>query len=463
MKILVVEDDPLMQATLKTLFKDSEVSLAGTFQEANRLLEKTVFAAAFLDINLESQSSGTGLDLLQKIRERDNYLPCVMISGIADKKVIMKCLDHGAVDYVIKGDHDPDVYLLALHKALMWKKIFSESSQTRRPEKLSGLAQSALLGDSPAMVQLRENIARVGFLDGPYLVLGETGTGKELVARELWAAKGKVNRPFIAVNCASLPENLVESELFGYERGAFTGALTTKTGLFEAANGGDIFLDEIGEFSIELQAKLLRVLQEKKVRRLGSDRERPVDFRVIAATNVDLASAIEAKEFREDLFYRLNVHQIRIPNLEARKDVIPLLKSFFEVQGINKIEFDDDAKKLLEEFPWPGNVRQVKAFSQYLIPYLDSKNRVTAERVQHWIEFNSIRSKSTARSLSNAVEPEEEIRRGPVDIIAKLDKLQKSYVHAALRLSNDNRSQAAKILGVSRQRLSNWLGEWDQG
>jgi DNA-binding NtrC family response regulator len=468
-KILAVEDDELMQATLKTVLKDHEITQAHTMSEALLALQKDVFAVAFLDINLKEGSSGDGIELLKKIRDGDSYLPCVMISGVDDKNTITKCLDLGAVDYVVKGSGGGDVYRLALQKALTWRKLLAESQSTRVVPVQKTNNPYEMFGSSSALKTLKETILKIGKLPGPFLILGETGTGKELVARALWRAQGE-NRPFIALNCASLPENLVESELFGYERGAFTGALTMKTGLFEAANGGDIFLDEIGELSPELQAKLLRVLQEKRVRRLGSDKERPVDFRVITATHVDIMGAVQSGDFREDLFFRINVHQIKVPSLRERGSDIPVLvQIFMDELGQPRVNFAPDVASILETFAWPGNIRQLKAFCQSAIPYIQKGNQGTTvlplEVLQSWIKMNDIRKGGSRDLLGNDFNPQTELKaaydeKKSVNIVGKLDALQRSYVESALALTANNRSQAAKLLGVSRQRLSNWLSEW---
>jgi transcriptional regulator with PAS, ATPase and Fis domain len=296
--------------------------------------------------------------------------------------------------------------------------------------------------------------------------LGETGTGKELAARALWAAKKDAHRPFVAITCASLPENLVESELFGFEKGSFTGALAAKTGLFEAANGGDLFLDEIGELSLDLQAKFLRVLQDKKVRRLGSDKERPLDIRIIAATNVDLVDAVEKDEFREDLFYRLNVHQIRMPALRDRpSDIIELFEFFMHENGFLRISVSPEAEVLMKQFNWPGNVRQLKAFSEYLRSQLEpALGAVEANHVQTWLGFNRLKSKTKLAS-GPSFDPMHDVQEAfrekrSLAIVDMVDGIQRSYVEAALTVTSQNRSQAAKVLGVSRQRLSNWLSDW---
>lgn len=471
MKILVVEDDELMQSTLKQVLKEHEVTQAHSMDEALDALQKDVFAAAFLDINLKAGTPGDGIDLLKKLREGDSYLPCVMISGIEDQETITKCLDLGAVDYVVKGSGTSELYRLALHKAMTWRKLLSESQSSRVPPTIQKTNNPyEMYGTSDSLKTLKDTISKVGRLPGPFLILGETGTGKELVARSLWRIFGDNNRPFVALNCASLPENLVESELFGYERGAFTGALTMKTGLFEAANGGDIFLDEIGELSPELQAKLLRVLQEKRVRRLGSDKERPVNFRVITATHVDILNAVQGGDFREDLFFRINVHQIKVPPLRDRGSDIPtLIQIFMDELNMPKVNFHPEVQNILENFEWPGNIRQLRAFCQAMVPYIQKGNigntLLPLEVVQSWVKMNDIRKPGSAGSLNDNYDPQSEIKNAygekkSINIVAKLDSLQRSYVESALAVTKNNRSQAAKLLGVSRQRLSNWLSEW---
>jgi DNA-binding NtrC family response regulator len=470
-KILVVDDDELMCLTLKAVFKGDQLFFAKSFDEASSLLKVEYFNAAFLDIQLQKGTKGDGLDLLKLIRERDCYLPCVMISGLDDRETVMNCLELGAVDYVAKGTVSPDAYRVALYKSAVWRKLLSESPAARTP-KIGKLSEALTLrGNSTQMNALRENIQRMASLAGPFLILGETGTGKELAARALWAFKKDANRPFVAINCASLPENLVESELFGFEKGSFTGALASKTGLFEAANGGDIFLDEIGELSLDLQAKFLRVLQDKKVRRLGSDKERPLDIRIIAATNVDLMDAVENDEFREDLFYRLNVHQLRMPTLRERpSDVIELFNYFMHENNFQNLSILEDAQKLLESFPWPGNVRQLKAFAEYLRSQLPLNNaKLEANHVQTWMGFNRLRSKNKNDQKGShgvlGLDPVQDIKlaleqKKSLSIVEMVDSIQKAYVEAALIGTGQNRSQAAKVLGVSRQRLSNWLSDW---
>lgn len=474
MKILIVEDDLLLQQTLKSVFKTYDCTIVSSFAAAEKALSQNSYIAAFLDIQLEGPVEKDGVMLLSKIQSIDPYLPCVMISGLDSPEIIAKCLELGAVDYVAKGTVNPQGYQIALLKALHWKKLKAES----RAQGIVEAGQTAdhhfgFIGNSNKVTQLKEQITQVGSMPGPFLILGETGVGKELVARALWSAQGKAHRPFIAVNCASLPENLVESELFGYERGAFTGALQARAGLFEAANGGDIFLDEIGDLSLDLQAKLLRVLQEKRVRRLGSEKERAVDFRVIAATNVNLAEAIEKKEFREDVFYRLNVFTIKIPSLRERKeDIALLLESFLKEYKVNSAQIETGCLESLINYEWPGNVRQLKAFALFLVPQLKSKQVVTQSLFESWLSNQGVRKITEAKSsvsdssdLLSIQRIEKELEdahanKKKIDIVELVEGLQKNYVLAALKETKNNRSLAAKLLGVSRQRLSNWLSEW---
>ncbi len=463
MKLLIVEDDLLMQQTLIGVFNDHQCVVVSTYAAAELALSLNIFGAAFLDIQLSGPVEKDGMLLLKKIQDLDHYLPCIMISGIDDPQTITKCLDLGAVDYVAKGTVNPQAYKIALLKALNWKKIVAESPQER--EKKRNITDDfGIKGSSQGTNDLREQISRVSNMPGPFLIMGETGVGKELVARALWAGVKKNHRPFIAVNCASLPENLVESELFGYEKGAFTGAMNAKTGLFEAANGGDIFLDEIGDLGLDLQAKLLRVLQEKKVRRLGSDKERPVDFRIIAATNIDLVEAVAQKEFREDIFYRLNVYSVRVPALRDRIDDVPeLLKYFLNEMGISSVEIDTSAQTALKEYLWPGNVRQLKAFCLFMIPFLNGGKTLIEEKYfTQWKLNQGLKvGPPVTQELSAEVQVATALKnQKSLDIVGLVESFQKSYVDVALKLTKNNRSQAAKILGVSRQRLSNWLSDW---
>lgn len=483
MKVLIVDDDELMQLTLKSVFKDVEHHIASSVSEAEKLMDRHTFNVAFLDIQLKGEVDG--IELLRRIRERDRYLPTVMISGIDQPEIMSKCLELGAVDYVVKGSVNPEAYKFAVYKAAAWRKLLSESVSSRSAATSIGTAAiEDIKGDSEVVKELKAQLNRLGKLPGPFLIMGETGTGKELVARALWGAMCDRNRPFIAVNCASLPENLVESELFGYEKGAFTGAQQTKTGLFEAANGGDLFLDEIGELNIELQAKLLRVLQEKTVRRLGSDKERPVSVRVIAATHVDIPNAVDENAFREDLFYRLNVHTIQLPPLRERgSDITRLLLSYLSHVGYRNLKLDPQAETKLLNYRWPGNVRQLRAFAEYLRGHLDHVTPVvTDQMVDKWLTMNRPRGAAaiTAAAAAAAAASQQsgialatgnasqEVQKAlsenkTIPIVDMLDGLQKAYVEAAMQAAGSNRSKAARVLGVSRQRLCNWLSQWGLG
>lgn len=463
MKILIVDDDQLIHMTLKSIFAEEETSSAFTFQEAQEHLAQSTFDVAFLDIQLSKNNGPDGIELLKMIRENSPYLPCIMISGLDDQETVTRCLEIGATDYVVKGS-SPDAYRLSTYKAALWRKLMAESPVTRTsPPGVTkmGTEIDKILGRSTAISEMKDMIKRIGHLHGPFLITGATGTGKELVARAIWSLGG-TQRPFIAVNCASLPENLVESELFGFEKGAFTGANTSKVGLFEAANGGDIFLDEIGELPLNLQSKLLRVLQEKKVRRLGSERERPIEIRVIAATNVDLLQAVQEKTFRDDLFYRLNVYTLNLPDLKARgDDMWHLAVQFAANNGFKNLVIEEGAKEVLGSYPWPGNIRQLKACMDSMIPYLNpSKPVITKDMAESWVSRNK---RPASVVLDSGPYPEVEAawkNKEPMNVVGLVADYQKRYVEAALKITGDNRSQAAKLLGVSRQRLSNWLTEW---
>lgn len=466
MKILVVDDDPLVHMTFRQVFKGDELACVSSAQEAEVKLKSENFGMAFLDIDLDDTSDRRGIGLLKKIRDLDDYLPCIMVSGHSETNVIEECLKLGATDYLVKGTVTPEVYRHILVKAQHWKML---SSQARAVSKSVPLKDGldSILGESKAVVEMKSHISRLGKLPGPFLVTGETGTGKELVARSLWAAVGEPTRPFVAVNCASLPENLIESELFGFEKGAFTGANQTRTGLFEAASGGDVFLDEIGELTLEMQSKFLRVLQEKKVRRLGSDRERPVDVRIIAATNRDLKNAVKNGEFRDDLYYRLNVHQVKLPRLKERgEDILILFQTFMKQNGFLKFKFGSEIKSALMDFEWPGNIRQLRGFCESLRGFMDPSDlEIPMSFVKSYMDEHQVKdTEELAKPLGR--NPKDDLQQAmktnqPLNIVRDLEDLQKAYVKEALVLTQNNRSKAASLLGVSRQRMSNWMNEWE--
>ncbi len=303
-----------------------------------------------------------GLELLDKVKELNPNLPVIIVTAYGDIPTAVESVKKGAFDFITKP-FSFDQLRITLDRAKRYKILTDENKRLK--EQLRFSSDQTIIGRSKRMQEILEVIDRVAITDANILITGESGTGKEMVARTIHSKSLRSQKPFVPVDCAALPENLLESELFGFEKGAFTGANTTKKGLIETAHGGILFLDEVGEMSIRLQAKLLRTLQERVVRRLGSNRFIPVDIRIISATNRDLKRAVQDGSFREDIYYRLNVIHIDIPPLRERRDDIPLfilhfLKRFSEVYKKEVDSISKEAMAALEGYPWPGNVRELQ-------------------------------------------------------------------------------------------------------
>lgn len=360
--ILIIDDEPFIRENVQRVLSEDgyRVLEAENGQQARDLVASDEVDLALLDLNLGADD---GLELLKSLRELDPHLLVIIITGYGSVESAVEALRLGAYDYV-KKPFKADALRVIVKLALQTQELKREVRALRRESELPG--KTLLLGESPAFGQILDQIREVARIPtATVLITGESGTGKELVARAVHTLSDRSEAPFVAVNCASIPAELIESELFGHERGSFTGASFRKTGLFEEANGGTIFLDEIGDMYASLQAKLLRVLQERTIRRVGGSRDLPVDLRVIAATNRNLQERIKLGTFREDLFYRLNVVPLHLPPLRDRKSDIGILAKYFletfsrsfgkSFQGISA-----DALKLLETYAWPGNVRELR-------------------------------------------------------------------------------------------------------
>lgn len=357
-KLLVVDDELMIRKSLEAQLRKKRyiVASAGTLAEVRSYLERDHFDLIFLDVRLPD---GEGTALLAELNQQPNAPMVVMITGHASIESAVECIKNGAFDYIVKPC-SLDQINVVLKKA----ENYSQLVKVNRYFNDQLLQETDLVGLSQPMDHLRQMIHKVASTEATVLVTGENGTGKELVAREIYRLSQLSNKPYVRVNCAAIPENLIESEFFGHEKGAFTGASERREGRFELANGGTILLDEIGEVSLSLQAKLLRVLQEQEFERVGGSKSIQVNVRVIATTNRDLQKAVQEGNFREDLFYRLNVFPIRVPALRERKDDIPLLAQTFldrlaRKQGRQITGFTEDALELLKRHDWPGNVREL--------------------------------------------------------------------------------------------------------
>ena len=390
-KILIVEDEKSISNILGNILSDeiqgSEITIAENGLDAYKLIEKNDFDLIISDIKMPKLSGNELLTQSLSIKPESVFL---MISGHADIETAVTCLKNGAYDFISKPI-DINRLITSVKNALEKKDLQNTKNSlikenTQLKKKVSKKYQ--MIGESPALKNIQTMIEKVAPSDARVLITGSNGSGKELVAHAIHSLSERSKNPIVEVNCAAIPSELIESELFGHVKGSFTGAIKDKQGKFEQANGGTLFLDEIGDMSLVAQAKVLRALQENKVSPVGSDKEIKVDVRVLAATNKDLKKEIEAGKFREDLYHRLSVIEIHVPSLDERKDDIPILVKHFaklisEEQGTSVKEFDDKAIKTLQNFSWTGNIRELRNVVERLI--ILGSNPVTAEDVTNFV------------------------------------------------------------------------------
>ena len=365
-KILVIDDERSIRNTLKDIleFEKHEVALAGDGQTGLDAAQSESFDIIFSDIKMPGMD---GIELLTILKEKEVEAPVVMISGHGNIETAVECIKKGAFDFIEKPI-DLNRLLITVRNALDKNILVTETKILKK--KIAKRHQ--MIGTSQAIEKVRTMIDKVAPTDARVLITGENGTGKEVVARLLYEQSTRINAPFVEVNCAAIPSELIESELFGHEKGAFTSAIKQRIGKFEQADNGTIFLDEIGDMSISAQTKVLRVLQESELTRVGSDKSIKVNVRVLAATNKNLKKEIEAGNFREDLFHRLNVIPIHVPSLDDRKEDIPLLINHFcelicNEQGIQLKKFDAAAVESLQQRSWTGNIRELRNVVERLI------------------------------------------------------------------------------------------------
>lgn len=365
-KILVIDDQKSIRNTLKDIleYEKHEVVLAENGPQGLELFDNDKFDIVLCDIKMPEMD---GLEVLQKIMEKSSDTPVIMISGHGTIDTAVDAIKKGAYDFIEKP-LDLNRLLVTMRNAVERKNLVTETKVLRR--KVSRTTD--IIGESPAIQSVKELIEKVAPTDARVLITGGNGTGKELVARWLHEKSNRSEQPFVEVNCAAIPSELIESELFGHEKGAFTSAIKQRKGKFEQADGGTIFLDEIGDMSLAAQAKVLRALQENVISRVGSDKDIKIDVRVLAATNKNLQKEIQAGNFREDLYHRLSVILIHVPSLADRKEDIPLLTEHFsklisEELGLPQREFDTSAIAALQELPWTGNIREFRNVIERLI------------------------------------------------------------------------------------------------
>lgn len=383
MKILVVDDERAIRNSLKEILSDEgyNVDVAEDGPTAIDMAEKERYDVIFCDIKMPNME---GTEVLEKLRTDGVDSAIIMISGHGDIDTAVECIKKGAFDFIQKP-LDLNRILITIKNATERTQIITENTNLKK--KVFG---KQMIGESAPILHLREMIEKVAPTDARVLITGPNGSGKELVARSLHQQSNRSAMPYIEVNCAAIPSELIESELFGHEKGAFTSAIKQHKGKFEQADGGTLFLDEIGDMSLAAQAKVLRVLQEKKLSRVGSDKDIEVDVRVIAATNKDLKAEIEKGNFREDLYHRLSVIVLHVPSLDERKDDIPMLVNYFIDQvsnesGMQPKAISDDAMKMLQDRSWTGNIRELRNVVERLM--ILGGNPVSPQDIKDYVIF----------------------------------------------------------------------------
>jgi two-component system, NtrC family, response regulator HydG len=430
--LLVVDDKQNMRSLLARVLRGvGDVTTARGVADASALIAARSFSLVLSDLRMED---GDGLAVLRALRAKDGETPFVLMTAFATIETAVQAMREGADDYITKP-FEPDALVAKLAGLL-----------ARGGAITPGAAPTPwLLGESPSICEVRRQVGLFAPSEASVLVLGETGTGKELVARALHAGSRRAARPLVAVNCAALPSELVEAELFGHARGAFTGAVQERRGLFEAASGSTLFLDEIGDISAAAQAKLTRVLEERAIRRVGDAHERPVDVRVVAATHRDLSAMSRSGAFREDLFFRLNVCAIELPPLRERPGDIPLLCRHFLAQaGAARpgcaIAFSDEALARMSSYSWPGNVRELRSVIERCV-ILETRREIQASSLPPAV--------SAGAALPSVDDLSALPLRGALD--AARDDAHRRYLAAVLRRFDGNVQQAAVHAGVERE------------
>jgi DNA-binding NtrC family response regulator len=447
--ILIVDDDPGIRESFRLILEDKyELVEAGDGRQAIEIVRTSEVDLVLLDIRLPEMD---GIEVLERIKALDEQVEVILVTAVKTVRTAVAAMKLGAFDYLTKPFEEDDLLSVvgrALERRSLEREVvFLRSELARRHD------VGEIVGHHPEMQKLFRLIAQVARTATTVLITGESGTGKELVARAIHRQSPRRDKPFVPVNPAALSETLLESELFGHEKGSFTGAFQRKLGKLEMAQGGTLFLDEIGTLKAELQSKLLRVLQEREIERVGGTRTIRIDVRVIAATNVDLKQAVATRAFREDLYYRLNVMPIAVPPLRDRRDDVPLLVEHFvrrynaemnkQVEGLSP-----EAMTVLREYPWPGNVRELQNIIERLVGLVDTPV----------IGVNDL--------PLDVLLPDSAVRLRQAETLPlrqATEEFEKQIVMRVLERVRWNRSEAARILGIHRNSLKTMLTRWDLG
>ncbi|HTP65341.1 MAG TPA: sigma-54 dependent transcriptional regulator [Geobacteraceae bacterium] len=468
-RILVADDEESMRWVLSKALrkKGFTVELAKDGDEALEMIQADGYDLAILDIKMPGI---TGLDLLDRVREMKSDLLMVIMTAEASMKNAVEAMKRGAYDYITKP-FDLDVIDAIVEKVSRARDMTTQVSLLKEELKDRYQLEKNIVGNSPAMRDIYKVIGKVAPSDVTVLIQGESGTGKELIARAIHFNSRRLGKPFVALNCAAIPKELLESELFGFEKGAFTGAVERKLGKFEQANGGTIFLDEIGDMPLDLQSKILRVLQEKEITRTGGNQNIPVDLRIVAATNQDLEEKVKNKSFREDLFYRLNVVPIRMVPLREREEDVPLLVDYFLAKTCAELDIpvkrcDNDAYQLLTQYSWPGNVRELENTIKRAVILSSDPLLTTSDFPGLRLQSEGVKAPSQELSLEGLVDIKlrncfsnmDKMESGDVYAMV-LEQVERPLIRFVLEKSRWNQVRAAEILGINRNTLRKKIQE----
>lgn len=479
-KILIVEDEPVVRNLLTEIFlrRKFVAAVADTLAAAEAQLLKESYDLVMLDIRLPD---GDGQQFLERLATLPERPLVVMVTGYGSIESAVACMRAGAFDYVLKPFSPSQIDIL-LKKAQSYRQLLSVN---RLLSDQQGEDEGAIVGRSPVMLRLRQLIERVAPTDATVLITGENGTGKEMVARELYRRSPRRQNPFIKVNCAAVSENLIESEFFGHERGSFTGATERREGRFELANQGTLLLDEVSEIPLNLQAKLLRVLQEREFERVGGNRTIKVNVRILATSNRDLLSTVDKGSFRQDLYYRLNVFPVHVPALRERpEDILPLAEHFLtrcaRKMGVKVAGFSESAIKAMLSYRWPGNVRELQntieraviltengwlissaALGLPMVAGEAAGEALLANAMPNYDQSDGSKQAAFDASFATSVAEGPAVAApGQNGSVFNIAELEKQAIKAALVQTAGNRTKAADLLGISIRTLRNKLQEY---
>ena len=446
--VLVVDDDPGMRDMLaaRLTTRGFRVVTCGSGAEAIEIIQRDDLEVVISDVNMKAMD---GVELCKRVLEHRPQLPVILITAFGSMDLAIQAIRAGAYDFLPKP-FEIDQLVLAIERGATLARLKDEVQRLRRA--VAPLGFGALIGESPKMTELYGVLGKVAESVVPVLITGESGTGKELVARAIHDAGPRKDGPFVALNCAAMPAQLLESELFGHEKGAFTDARTAKPGLFIAASGGTIFLDEIGELPLEMQPKLLRALQEHAVRPVGGTTEMAFDARVIAATNRNLETMVEERAFREDLYFRINVLQVDLPPLRSRGgDVLVLARHFLDRIAARAqkriVGFSPEAAQKLMSYSWPGNVRELENCIERAVALASFDQLAVSDLPE---KVRAFRSSQLVLSSDDAT------------TLVTLEELEQRYVVRVLESVAGNKAAAARILGIERKTLYRMLERWGE-